>query len=174
MLWCTTINGYVVLFVCLFICLFISFRAGSCFISSSLTCSSFLLPFSATLSSPSQHNCSTRFASRGRERGRERERWREGRKEGAKDDLCLLCPPPPTQGTLRVLLVLLHDFPEFLCDYHFSFCDVIPPNCIQMRNLILSAFPRNMRLPDPFTPNLKVRRGREGGREKKTSIQWNL
>jgi CCR4-NOT transcription complex subunit 1 len=60
------------------------------------------------------------------------------------------------KGTLRVLLVLLHDFPEFLCDYHFGFCDVIPPNCIQMRNLILSAFPRNMRLPDPFTPNLKV------------------
>uniref|UniRef100_A0A2K6A4S0 CCR4-NOT transcription complex subunit 1 n=1 Tax=Mandrillus leucophaeus TaxID=9568 RepID=A0A2K6A4S0_MANLE len=59
-------------------------------------------------------------------------------------------------GTLRVLLVLLHDFPEFLCDYHYGFCDVIPPNCIQLRNLILSAFPRNMRLPDPFTPNLKV------------------
>lgn len=57
-----------------------------------------------------------------------------------------------------MLLVLLHDFPEFLCDYHYGFCDVIPPNCIQLRNLILSAFPRNMRLPDPFTPNLKVRR----------------
>lgn len=55
-----------------------------------------------------------------------------------------------------MLLVLLHDFPEFLCDYHYGFCDVIPPNCIQLRNLILSAFPRNMRLPDPFTPNLKV------------------
>ncbi|GLJ15297.1 hypothetical protein SUGI_0250780 [Cryptomeria japonica] len=54
------------------------------------------------------------------------------------------------KGTLRVLLVLLHDFLEFLCDYHFSYCDVIPPSCI------LSAFPRNMRLPDPFTPNLKV------------------
>ncbi|KAF9924836.1 hypothetical protein BGZ67_009078 [Mortierella alpina] len=27
------------------------------------------------------------------------------------------------KGTLRVMLVLLHDFPEFLCDYHFSFCD---------------------------------------------------
>lgn len=25
-----------------------------------------------------------------------------------------------------------------------------------MRNLILSAFPRTMRLPDPFTPNLKI------------------
>ncbi|KAJ6675578.1 hypothetical protein OIU85_011707 [Salix viminalis] len=60
------------------------------------------------------------------------------------------------KGTLRVLLVLLHDFPEFLCDYHFTFCDVIPPSCIQMRNIILSAFPNNMRLPDPSTPNLKI------------------
>lgn len=60
------------------------------------------------------------------------------------------------RGTLRILLVLLHDFPEFLCDYHYSFCDVISSSCIQLRNLILSAFPRNMRLPDPFTPNLKV------------------
>ena len=60
------------------------------------------------------------------------------------------------RGTLRVLLVLLHDFPQFLCEFHFSFCDVIPPSCIQMRNLILSAFPRSMKLPDPFQPNLKV------------------
>lgn len=60
------------------------------------------------------------------------------------------------QGCLRVLLVLLHDFPEFLCEYHFSFCDVIPTTAVQMRNLILSAFPRTMKLPDPFTPNLKV------------------
>lgn len=52
--------------------------------------------------------------------------------------------------------MLLHDFPEFLCDYHFTLCDVIPPSCIQMRNIILSAFPRNMRLPDPSTPNLKA------------------
>ncbi|KAJ4982014.1 hypothetical protein NE237_032851 [Protea cynaroides] len=27
------------------------------------------------------------------------------------------------KGILRVLLVPLHDFFEFLCDYHFSFCD---------------------------------------------------
>jgi len=60
------------------------------------------------------------------------------------------------KGTLRMLLVLLHDFPEFLADHHFSLCDVIPVTCVQMRNLILSAFPRNMRLPDPFTPNLNV------------------
>jgi len=60
------------------------------------------------------------------------------------------------KGTVRMLLVLLHDFPEFLCDYHFSFCDIMPIPCVQIRNLILSAFPRNMKLPDPFMPNLKV------------------
>ncbi|XP_022731102.1 CCR4-NOT transcription complex subunit 1-like isoform X15 [Durio zibethinus] len=60
------------------------------------------------------------------------------------------------KGTLRLLLVLMHDFPEFLCNYHFSFCDVIPSSCIQMRNIILSAHPSNMQLPDPSTPNLKI------------------
>jgi CCR4-NOT transcription complex subunit 1 len=60
------------------------------------------------------------------------------------------------RGTLRILLVLLHDYPEFLSSYHFSLCDVIPPSCIQLRNLVLTAFPRNMQLPDPFTPDLKV------------------
>jgi CCR4-NOT transcription complex subunit 1 len=60
------------------------------------------------------------------------------------------------KGTLRLLLVLLHDFPEFLCQFHFRLCDAIPPGCVQLRNLALSAFPRAMRLPDPFTPDLKV------------------
>eukprot|EP00116_Pleurobrachia_bachei_P000888 sb/3461150/ len=60
------------------------------------------------------------------------------------------------KGTLRCLLVLLHDFPEFLCDYHFPFCDVIPPGCLQLRNIILSAFPSNKSLPDPFSKDLKV------------------
>jgi CCR4-NOT transcription complex subunit 1 len=60
------------------------------------------------------------------------------------------------KGTLRVLLVLLHDFPSFLAGYHLSLCNVIPENCVQLRNLVLSAFPRYMVLPDPFTPNLKI------------------
>lgn len=58
------------------------------------------------------------------------------------------------KGTLRVLLVILHDFPEILCDYHYVLCDAIPANCVQLRNLVLSAYPRDMRLPDPFTENL--------------------
>jgi len=60
------------------------------------------------------------------------------------------------EGTLRVFLVLLHDFPSFLAGYHLSFCNVIPQNCIQLRNMILSATPKGMNPPDPFTPNLKI------------------
>ena len=62
------------------------------------------------------------------------------------------------RGTLRLLLVLLHDFPEFLCEYHSGLCDYIPTTCVQMRNLILSAFPRNMQQPDPFAADLVVDR----------------
>jgi CCR4-NOT transcription complex subunit 1 len=54
------------------------------------------------------------------------------------------------------MLVLLHDFPEFLSDHHISLCDAIPNSCVQLRNLVLTAYPRVLRLPDPFTPNLKI------------------
>ncbi|KAJ1307774.1 hypothetical protein OPQ81_001861 [Rhizoctonia solani] len=52
-------------------------------------------------------------------------------------------------GSLRLLMVILHDFPEFLSEFYFSLCDVIPARCIQMRNIILSAYPPTLRLPDP-------------------------
>lgn len=54
------------------------------------------------------------------------------------------------KGTLRVLLVLLHDFPEFLSKYAYSFCEEIPDIFIQLRNIILASFPKTMRPPDPF------------------------
>lgn len=57
------------------------------------------------------------------------------------------------RGALRLLLVILHDFPEFLSEYYFTLCDVIPPRCIQLRNLILSAFPPTITLPDPHLRN---------------------
>ncbi|XP_003371608.1 CCR4-Not complex component, Not1 superfamily [Trichinella spiralis] len=56
------------------------------------------------------------------------------------------------RSLMRLLLVLLHDFPELLCDYHFPICDIIPANCVQLRNLIISAYPRSIRLPDPYLP----------------------
>jgi CCR4-NOT transcription complex subunit 1 len=63
------------------------------------------------------------------------------------------------RGVLRILLVLHHDFPEFLAENHFRLCGVIPAHCTQLRNLVLSAFPSNFpELPDPFTAGLKVDR----------------
>merc|ERR1711871_985612 len=60
------------------------------------------------------------------------------------------------KGTLRVLLVLLHDFPEFLCEHHLAICEAIPVGCVQMRNLVLSAYPKAMRPPNPLSQSLDV------------------
>ncbi|KAJ1733954.1 CCR4-NOT core subunit cdc39 [Coemansia biformis] len=60
------------------------------------------------------------------------------------------------RGTVCVVLVVLHDFPEFLASYALRLCDAVPASCVQLRNLLLSAYPRSMRLPEPLTPNLKI------------------
>lgn len=60
------------------------------------------------------------------------------------------------RGSLSVLLVLLHDFPEFLTEYYFTLCDAVPPRCIQLRNIILSAYPPQLQIPDPYPRDLKL------------------
>ena len=63
------------------------------------------------------------------------------------------------KGALRILLILHHDFPEFVAENHFQFCNVIPAHCTQLRNLVLSAYPSSFqKLPDPFRDGLKVDR----------------
>lgn len=63
------------------------------------------------------------------------------------------------RGALRILLILHHDFPEFLAENHFRLCNTIPVHCTQLRNLVLSAFPSSFAdVPDPFTAGLKVDR----------------
>ncbi|KAI5287071.1 hypothetical protein KEM52_001770, partial [Ascosphaera acerosa] len=60
-------------------------------------------------------------------------------------------------GVLRILLILHHDFPEFILEHHHNFCSVIPAYCSQLRNLILSAYPSDFpKLPDPFREGLKM------------------
>ena len=54
------------------------------------------------------------------------------------------------KGTLRLLLVLLHDFPDFLCDFSFCLLEEIPDYFMQVKNIIVSAYPKGMRIPDPF------------------------
>ncbi|OAL49612.1 Not1-domain-containing protein [Pyrenochaeta sp. DS3sAY3a] len=63
------------------------------------------------------------------------------------------------RGVLRVLLVIHHDFPEFLVENHFRFCNSVPMHCTQLRNLIVSAYPSTiLEMPDPFTAGLKADR----------------
>ncbi|KAF2791533.1 Not1-domain-containing protein [Melanomma pulvis-pyrius CBS 109.77] len=70
------------------------------------------------------------------------------------------------RGVLRVLLVIHHDYPEFLAENHFRFCNSIPMHCTQLRNLIVSAYPSNiLEMPDPFTTGLKVDRGEDSQQE---------
>ena len=46
--------------------------------------------------------------------------------------------------------MVLHDYPEFLCFYYFHFINHLPLyRTGNLRNMILAAYPRNMRLPDP-------------------------
>ena len=54
------------------------------------------------------------------------------------------------EGTLKLVLVVLHDYPEFLCYYYFQFINHLPLyRTGNLRNMILAAYPRTMRLPDP-------------------------
>ncbi len=63
------------------------------------------------------------------------------------------------KGVLKNILVLLHDYPEFLCQNHSYFCSRIAYGIPQLRNLILTAKPSAYHdLPDPMTPGLKVER----------------
>lgn len=60
-------------------------------------------------------------------------------------------------GVLRILLILHHDFPGFILENHYSFCNAIPAHCSQLRNLVLSAYPNTFpKLPDPFREGLKM------------------
>ncbi|ODO11915.1 hypothetical protein I350_00699 [Cryptococcus amylolentus CBS 6273] len=55
------------------------------------------------------------------------------------------------KGTVRLLILLLHDFPEFLVEFYHTLTTVIPPHCTQMRNIVLAAFPpTEVPLPDPY------------------------
>lgn len=54
------------------------------------------------------------------------------------------------KGLLRVMLVILHDFPEFLVENWYGLCILIPSSFVQLRNLVLSAFPVKLELPDPM------------------------
>ncbi|KAK5117970.1 hypothetical protein LTR62_004014 [Meristemomyces frigidus] len=62
------------------------------------------------------------------------------------------------RGVNRILLMVHHDFPEFLVERHYQLNSKVPRGCVQLHNLINSAVPRNVEQPDPFSPGLKINR----------------
>ena len=55
------------------------------------------------------------------------------------------------QATVRLLLVLMHDFPEFLVEFYHTLSTAIPTYCVQLRNIVLAAFPHcEAPLPDCY------------------------
>lgn len=58
----------------------------------------------------------------------------------------------------RIFVGLYHDSPEFLAENYLQLLSNIPSNYIQLRNIILSATPKEIPLENPFTPGLKVER----------------
>lgn len=57
---------------------------------------------------------------------------------------------------LRLFVLILHDYPEFFVVYHQFIIDVLPKDCIQIRNFVTSAVPKGIYLPNPLSPDLKV------------------
>jgi len=53
-------------------------------------------------------------------------------------------------ATLRICLIILNNYPDFFCDFHFNFVNSLPEHMIQLKNMVLSAFPHSIAPPNPF------------------------
>lgn len=63
------------------------------------------------------------------------------------------------RGVLRLLVMLGHDFPEFVAENHTRLNSSIPHGCNQLQNMINTATPApHYDQPDPFSQGLKINR----------------
>eukprot|EP00300_Choanocystis_sp_HF-7_P031014 c40071_g1_i1.p1 GENE.c40071_g1_i1~~c40071_g1_i1.p1 ORF type:complete len:399 (+),score=12.31 c40071_g1_i1:162-1199(+) len=60
------------------------------------------------------------------------------------------------KGLLRVMLVISHDFSDYLSGNYWILASMIPLNCVQLRNMVLAAFPKSVQLPDPYAITTKM------------------
>lgn len=56
----------------------------------------------------------------------------------------------------RIFAAILHDSPEFLIKCHYNLVSAVPVIYYQLRNIILSASPKGMELPNPFDLRLSI------------------
>lgn len=62
------------------------------------------------------------------------------------------------KGTLRIIALLSHDFPDLLVQYHYQLISSTPESYVQLKNIISSAYPKGITVPNPFQQGLKVDR----------------
>ncbi|KAG0669958.1 hypothetical protein C6P45_003122 [Maudiozyma exigua] len=60
------------------------------------------------------------------------------------------------KGTLRVMLGISNDLPDFLIENHFELMNNLPATYFQLKNVILSSIPLKMMVPNPYNPKLSM------------------
>lgn len=60
------------------------------------------------------------------------------------------------KGLLKLFAIILHDNPEFFVTNFLELSDSIPNRFVQLKNIVLSAVPKDVNLPDPLAPGLKI------------------
>ncbi|KAF7547803.1 hypothetical protein G7046_g8897 [Stylonectria norvegica] len=68
------------------------------------------------------------------------------------------------RATLKLLVILQHDFPDFIAANHIRLCASIPPHCSQLLNAVLAANPhQSPKLPESLQGGAKSDRLEEAG-----------
>ncbi|KAI8298084.1 General negative regulator of transcription subunit 1 [Colletotrichum sp. SAR11_59] len=63
------------------------------------------------------------------------------------------------RATLKLLVILQHDYAEYLAAHSHHLAATVPPHCKQLLNAILTANPAaHLKMPDPLFPGLQVDR----------------
>ncbi len=55
------------------------------------------------------------------------------------------------KGIFRIIIVLIHDFPDFLSAFSLQLTLHIPDKFVQIRNIVLSSYPRELKFRSPKT-----------------------
>lgn len=55
------------------------------------------------------------------------------------------------------MLAISNDYPEFLIENHYELMNALPQTYFQLKNVILSAIPRGISIPNPFDQNVHMK-----------------
>ncbi|KAI5360794.1 Putative CCR4-Not complex component, Not1, CCR4-NOT transcription complex subunit 1, domain 4 [Septoria linicola] len=63
------------------------------------------------------------------------------------------------RAVIKFMMILHHDFPDYLVENHMQLNAIIPAHCGQLQNIVTSAAPQSQSSqPNPFAPGLKINR----------------